>query len=120
MLKSILNIALGLSLIISITGVTTSKFYCTALKGEIAKSCCQDQQQDNDCCKQEIEYKRLSSDLTTVNASVEMPDILLFAVAYLSTLDQFADVLNKQHSYINYSPPLLTSDIPVINQVFRI
>lgn len=119
-MKRFLTIALILILTVSLTGVSTTKVYCTYLDKEITKSCCEDQQGENDCCKQEVEYKRLTTDISTVNASVEMQDVLLFAVAYLSTLENPIAVLEKQDNFGAYSPPLLTFDIPVLIKVFRI
>jgi len=118
MLKRILNIVLIFSLVLSIIGVSTSKVFCTKMNKEISKSCCKGV--DNDCCKKLNVCNKLASDISVVNASINIPDILLFATAYLNFFHNYITTLENEHSFLAYSPPNPTLDIPVLYQVFRI
>ena len=120
MLKRLLNIVLIFSLTFSIIGLSTSKVFCTKMKKEISKSCCKGGANDNDCCKKVNVCNKLTSDISVVNASVNIPDILLFATAYLNVFHSSITMLEKEHSFLAYSPPNTTLDIPVLYQVFRI
>ena len=119
MLKRLLNIALIFSLVLSIIGVSTSKTYCVSMNKVMEKSCCDSHKTDG-CCKQIKELNRFASDLSIANATVELPNVLLFVDAPLYYLDFSAVVLNIKHSFSSYNPPLITQDIPVLFQVFRI
>jgi hypothetical protein len=85
---------------------------------EISKPCCEKKSKDSDCCKKIINFNKLSSDISTVNASVSMPDIFLFATAYLNA---FHFVLSeRKNNYLEYNPPKVPKDISVLFRVFRI
>jgi hypothetical protein len=120
MLKRLLNIVLIFSLTLSIIGVSTSKVFCSKMNKEIGKSCCKGEAKDNDCCKKVNVCNRLSSDITVVNASVTIPDLLLFATAYLNAFHTSIKLLEKEHGFLAYNPPNTTLDISVLFQVFRI
>jgi hypothetical protein len=119
MLKRLLNIALIFSLVLSVIGVSTSKVYCVSMHKVIEKSCCGDDAKDGGCCKEIKEVNRLTSELSSVNASVEIPNVLLFAIAVLHCFD-FSSAQDKEHSYTSYISPLIIPDISVLHQVFRI
>jgi hypothetical protein len=121
MLKRLLNIALIFSLIISMIGVSTSKVFCMSMGKVMSKSCCEkSSKEDGGCCKNVTVLNKLTSDITAVNASVEMPQVLLFAVAYLEYFNSSIAMLSQEHGYFSYSPPLKNKDIPVLIQCFRI
>jgi hypothetical protein len=124
MFKRFLNIALIFTLLLSVIGVSTTKTYCTMMKTVMTESCCDnlcsaDMNMDG-CCQEITDTYKLDTDLSSVNASIELPDITLFAIAFISTFESALTVLEKSHSYSTYSPPRITTDIPVLIQVFRI
>lgn len=120
MIQRFLNIALIFALLISIIGVSSTKVYCASMKEVMEKTCCDNQGENKDCCKDIKQTYKLSTDLSSVNASVALPDITLFAVTFLTTLYNSIAVQEKLHSYSTYSPPRITPDILVLIQVFRI
>jgi hypothetical protein len=120
MLKKLLNIALIFSLVLSIIGVSTSKVYCVSMNKVMEKSCCGNKDKNDGCCKEIIKMNKLTTDLSSVNASVEIPNVLLLAAIVLSYFDFTYAVPDKAHAYSSYSPPLITLDITVLHQLFRI
>ena len=120
MIQKILNIALVFVLLISFIGVSTTKVFCASMKETMDKRCCDNKSENKDCCKDVNHTYKLNTDLSAVNASIEIPDITLFAVSFFTTFYNSMAVQEKLHSYSTYSPPGITPDIPVLIQVFRI
>ncbi|MBX9851728.1 MAG: hypothetical protein K2X86_08220 [Cytophagaceae bacterium] len=120
MIQRILNIALVFALLISFIGVSATKVYCASMKETMEKRCCDNKNANKDCCKDIKQTYKLTTDLSSVNASVAVQDVTLFAVIFLTSLPNNIAVQEKLNSYSTYSSPHITSDIPVLIQVFRI
>lgn len=119
--KRIINIALIFTLLLAVVGVSSSKTYCNAIQEVVSGDCCSDVPDDEQsCCIDMDVFQRLETDLSATNASVSVPDILLFAVAYVRTFLLPEAVLQEHHGFSTYRSPLITKDISVLHQVFRI
>lgn len=119
MLSRLLNIVLIFSVIMMVTGVSSCHAACSHEKNAKAHSCCPSGQDKDDCCSLSG-HPGTPSDISMVNASVDISSVLLFAVAFLYGSDSSSAALERKHGRYLYSPPLLTQDLPVLNRVFRI
>ncbi len=125
-MQKIASIALALLLAVASMGVTLHQHYCggklkdTSLFSFLdSASCCGDKEMPMDCCQDEEVRIQLDEDYQLDAFSVDWKiDVAAFiptvVVAILEQVDQ------KQPHYLNYKPPLIPADIPVLVQTFLI
>jgi len=120
MLKRLLNTVLVVSLVLSVTGASYAKIFCQRMSIVVEKSCCSDNTNNDGCCKKAPECNKPGSDIISINASVDVPAILLFATAVYNYPDFSAIMFLTENVFTIYSPPLSIRDIPVLFKIFRI
>ncbi|GAL86366.1 hypothetical protein MYP_3595 [Sporocytophaga myxococcoides] len=84
------------------------------------KNCCKHTKESNNCCEVKSELKKLDADLLRQGNFDYIPDIILFAAAYFYIAFEFLQVKDSHVRLYNYSPPLISLDLSVLHQVFRI
>ncbi|WP_037575737.1 HYC_CC_PP family protein [Sporocytophaga myxococcoides] len=121
-----INIVLVFALLISVIGVTTTSAICKYRAGNnlmcksAEKNCCKNTKESNNCCEVKSELKKLDSDLLRQGNFDNIPDIILFAAAYFYVAFEHLQAEDSQVLFYSYSPPLITQDLSVLHQVFRI
>lgn len=116
--KKLLHIALLFTLIVSVVSASNCKAFCSSLRNLKETSCCK-LQEEGSCC-QEISGKlKVNPDISVVNASVEMPDIVAYFTSFFYPDFSYA-VLDYKHRNVSYIPPLLDPDLSVLYRVFII
>jgi hypothetical protein len=124
--KRFINIVLVFALLISVIGVTTTSAICKYRPGNNSvcksseKNCCKNAKENNNCCEVKSELKKLDADLLRQGNFDNIPDIILFAAAYFYIAFEYLHVEDDHVHFFNYSPPLITQDLSVLHQVFRI
>lgn len=137
MIQRIAHIILAFLLFISSAGLVINKHYCQnelksmALFAE-AEGCHQakkmscpmhaDQEEDNHkkgCCDDETEFVKADEDQYVQSSKIELkvPPLLFVDLPAIFNLE--APSLDKQSiHYLNYKPPLIVCDLPVLLQTF--
>ena len=119
-------------LLLASAGITLHKHYCMGrLKNvavfEKAESCMammgmeKDEDCPMDCCKDTSEEIKID-DLKKVSEQINLvPDLKVLAVVTYFLIDfDLVSRANHYTSYLNYKPPLIDQDIPVLVQSFLI
>lgn len=124
--KRVINIVLVFALLISVIGVTTTSAICKYKTGDnvvcksAEKKCCRNANESNNCCEFKSELKKLDADLLRQENFDNIPDIILFAAAYFYIAFDYLNGEDACVHFYNYIPPLITQDLSVLHQVFRI
>ena len=136
--KRLLHITLALLTFLSTTGLVLNQHYCQSelrsqalfvkaenchsAKKNMPKACpmhAPDSDQEKDCCDDETHLLQLDEDLqqtTFEYKKLQQPQLLLTALILLGReLPTFE--ISSPH-YLNYRPPLLVCDRPVLLQTF--
>lgn len=109
-------------LLLSVVGVSYTKSLCAASKEGVSQNCCsQGDTNEERCCLEVTEIQKINAELATVNASIEVVDILFLPYTFLiSFFENNVALLDKKHSDNTYLTPPIIEDIPVQFSCFRI
>ncbi len=124
--KRVINIVLVFALLISVIGVTTTSAICKYKTGNnivcksAEKKCCKNANESNNCCEFKSELKKLDADLLRQGNFDNIPDIILFAAAYFYVAFEHLQAEDSEVLFYSYRPPLITQDLSILHQVFRI
>ena len=124
MFKKLINIFITVTILISTTGFTISKHYCSGNLISVsvlseAQSCCKG---GEDCCKNETISVEPINELLFSSFSFDFLENFDFSIndfAIVISNYDFAFYLNKNYSEIGFSPHKLISIFPLL-QVFRL
>ena len=105
-------------------GLTVSSHYCGGHLSDVsfyfAATCgCGDSQMDSDCCQTKSDFVQLDEDFTVVTHDLNLDSELIFEIGN----NCFDLSFQSEHSlteYLNYKPPLIGRDIPMLVQSFLI
>lgn len=121
-MKKALSISLLMLFITATVGVTVSKHFCggkladTSLFASATCGSC-DKDMAGNCCQDESEFFQMDEDFVITSTDIDFD--LKFTFSFLSTfIDSFFTEKNNSSDYLNYKPPLLNSDIPILVQSF--
>lgn len=135
-MKKIFSISLAFILLLSNVGFTMGTHFCGGLPvkselmighshldcgmGEMERQDCGDdlQVKAKPCCENQYQTLEIEDDFKVSKASLDLSPV--FVVAYIESFLNLAFSDSTKTQYVNYSPPLLLRDIPVLNQVFLI
>lgn len=128
-MRKITAIVLAFLLVLSTSGITISKHFCM---GELIKvsfyeevDTCFDymgmsKENRMNCCEEVVEeYKADELSKTSVNIKLKNSHQLLATIAYL-IIDNGLISNNLVQVKLNYKPPLIEQDIPILTQSFLI
>ena len=119
---------MAMVVLLTTTGFSLHKHHCTITKKTITsvahvKNCCgtnDEKDCPNGCCQDETEYIKLNSEIP-LPATIHEFTTGQFALIQYCVLNGLFDQKNKLITkYLNYRPPLLVRDIPVLVQSFLI
>src|ERR1700761_799698 len=110
LLKKITLLTIIFSLLISVIGISYTKAYCNPKK--MAEQGCCKKAKSKSCCEFIKIYKKLSSDISSVHAAINLPSVFLLLVSLPTAFQSPVAVLKQQHSYTSYTIPILVTDIP--------
>ena len=122
-------VALAFLLVVSTTGITISKHFCMGELQEVSfygevDTCFEkmgmSKENTMDCCEKTVEeYKADELPKISVNINLKNSQELLAVVAYL-IIDNGLILRATDKANLNYKPPLIEQDIPILTQTFRI
>ena len=128
-IRKISAILMAMFVLLTTAGFSLNKHHCTITKETITsvnhvKGCCGTADESDcpkGCCEDETEYVQLNSEISLPATALTItPDQFVAIIQYsvlCGLLDQDVKTSNK---YLNYRPPLLLRDIPVLVQSFLI
>lgn len=127
LIHQIANVLLALLLLVSTTGVTLHKHYCMGEVKDIAinhhaQSCTgnMDMEMEMGCCEDTIDLYK-ADDFQKANSVFELDILKVPAVLSYILIDlDLLSVSNHFAKYLNYKPPLIDLDIPILVQSFLI
>lgn len=121
-MKHFLSIIMVFVLLLSVVGVSYTKSLCAGSSEGVSQNCCsKGNNNEESCCLEVTEIHKIKAELATVNASIEVVDILLLPYTFLiSFFEDNAALLDAKQSELSYLSPPIIEDIPVLISCFRI
>ncbi|GIV33746.1 MAG: hypothetical protein KatS3mg031_1281 [Chitinophagales bacterium] len=137
MFTRIINIPLAVLILLLSAGVSIDLHYCKNELRKISlfssagschdnfKSCCASRQQktchredhDDNCCKNETRFVKYDQQYTVEQVAQVGVKLPVAACGSLALFD-IRDISENSTEYLNYKPPLIPEDIPVLLQTF--
>lgn len=120
---------MALFILFTTAGFSLHKHHCTITKETITsvshvKNCCGTENEEEcpkGCCQDETEIIQLDTDFSLPATTHEFAPDLFVAIIQHFVLNSSLDNEDKASSkYLNYKPPLISRDIPVLIQSFLI
>ncbi len=116
-------------LIVASSGLTLNKHYCMGELRSVAihkhaPNCYEligeDGDMEMDCCENTSDLYQVDDEQQLTKLSVDLkPDLKLVASVTFFLLDlAIIDAPSNQSEYLNYKPPLIAQDVPVLVQSF--
>lgn len=127
--RKISAILMAMFILLTTAGFSLHKHHCTITKETTTsishvKNCCgtEDEKEcPKGCCQDETEIIQLSTDLSLPTTTHEFAPELFVAIIQHFVPNNLFDYGDKTLSkYLNYKPPLILKDIPVLIQSFLI
>jgi len=120
LMKKALSISLLTLFVIATIGVTVRSHYCggklagTSVYASASCGSC-DNEMTSNCCNDESEFFQMDEDFVTTSANIDFSLNITFSL--VSTYINFFIIeKNNSSDYLNYKPPLLSSDLPILIQ----
>lgn len=121
---------MAMFILLTTAGFALHKHHCTVTKKTITsvahvEGCCGTQEKEQECpkgcCQDETEYIQIDTELTLPATAHEFTPEQFVAVLQYCILNNLFNAETKTSAkYLNYKPPLLLRDIPVLIQSFLI
>ena len=125
MTKKVLSISLMFLLLAATVGVQMNKHYCGDKLSRVSLLVklvcgCGEMDDEEDCCRNESEMLQVEDDFTAF--SNDFQENIAFVATVFVTLDLplLDQDVDDNTAYLNYKPPLLHFDVPVLVQSFLI
>ena len=126
MVKQILHIILAFTLFIATMGVSVRSHYCMGnLKFKTlsiwkAPCCKSPTDMPMDCCKDRFDHYQVDDDFqSSLTMGVFSPQLEISFPVNVEPLN-YPEENQTPHFYLNYKPPLIERDVPVLVQSFLI
>ncbi len=127
-LRKIPAILMAMFILLLTAGFSLHKHQCTVMKKTITsvahvKNCCGAEEKEcpKGCCNDETTYIQLSSEISLPATIHDFTPEQFVAVVHSCVLNGlFIQEVETSARYLNYKPPLLRRDIPVLVQSFLI
>lgn len=124
--RKITCLMLSAIVLFTTTGFTVTKFYCgTQLRSVHVLTqpdyCCSNANTTKGRCHTEIQYFQMDYDGTSPSVDQKVNSDFTFVCTQYVTQELFFNSIDKHaNDYLNYKPPLIQRDIPILIQSFLI
>jgi len=125
-IRKIASIILTAIILLVTAGFTINKHYCggklrsTQLYTVMdPKTCCGAAEMPEGCCHDKVEFYQLDEDFN-LPATVVNPNVVIVFIKCFILDELFGSLDSRTAKYLNYKPPLIELDIPVLVQSFLI
>ncbi len=126
LIRKIASVFLSVVILLVTAGFTINKHYCGGKlrSSQIYtvmdhKTCCGGAEMPEGCCRDEVEFYQLDEDFN-LPATVMNPNFVIVFIKYFILDELFGSLDSHTAKYLNYRPPLIELDIPVLVQSFLI
>jgi len=126
LIRKIASIFLSVIILLVTAGFTINKHYCggklrsTQLYTVMdSMTCCGVVEMPEGCCHDKVEFYQLDEDFN-LPATVVNHSVVIVIIKYFILDEMFGSLDSHTAKYLNYKPPLIKLDIPVLVQSFLI
>lgn len=121
--QQIISFPLVIAILLSTTGIVVFEHHCLAAEQtgatSCAKDCCKKTEHGPNCCSNEFTYFSIDHDQLTHHIKIEVPnDNFQFITRYFEIWKQLVSTEMLKPDYLNFKPPLLRLNIPLLVQSF--
>lgn len=124
--QKILALVLAVLILVSTNGITVEKFYCGSYLKSVhvftsPKPCCPRPNTPEGSCRTETKYSKADINIELPPLVLKLvPLVISYFIYEVFILTTPAIAQSSIVKYLNYKPPLIPEDIPVLIQSFLI